>query len=73
MICHICGGKLEKIITDLPFKLKNDSIIIVKELPILQCQNCNQYLLEDPVMEKVELILNNIDKTVELEIISYAV
>jgi YgiT-type zinc finger domain-containing protein len=73
MICHICGGKLEKIITDLPFKVKNDSIIIVKELPVLQCQNCNEYLLEDPVMEKVELILNNIDKTVELEIISYTV
>lgn len=73
MICSNCGGELEKIITDLPFKVRDDSIVIIKKLPILQCQNCNEYLIEDHVMEKVDRIMDKIDKTAELEILSYAV
>lgn len=72
MICHNCGKKLEKIITDLPFKIKQNSIVIIKDLPVFQCQNCNEYLIEDPVMKRVDLILNKTDKTAELEILSYA-
>jgi len=73
MNCHNCGGKLEKVITDLPFKIGDNSIIIIKKLPVLQCQNCNEYLIEDSVMEKVDDILNKVDRTAELEILSYAV
>ena len=73
MICHNCGGKLERVITNLPFKVEHNSIIIIKELPVLQCQNCNEYLIEDAVMEKVDALLNKIDKTAELEILAYAV
>lgn len=72
MICHNCGGKLEKVVTDLPFKVKDNSIVIIKKLPISQCQNCNEYLIEDSVMEKIDYILDKIDKTAELEILSYA-
>ena len=73
MICHICGGKLDSLTTDLPFKIRNKSIIIIKNLPVLQCQNCSEYVIEDPVMARVDEILNNINKTTELEILSYAV
>lgn len=72
MMCAACGGELENIVTDLPFKIENGSIVIIKQLPVLQCKNCNEYLLEDSVMEKVDLILNKIDKTAELEILNYA-
>lgn len=72
MNCHNCGGRIEKLITDLPFKIKNDSIIIIKKLPVLQCQNCNEYLIEDPIMETVDAILSKVDRTAELEILSYA-
>jgi YgiT-type zinc finger domain-containing protein len=72
MICHSCGGGLEKIITNLPFKIRYDSIIIIKELPLLQCRNCNEYLIEDSVMEKVDWVLDRVDRTAELEILSYA-
>ena len=72
MICHSCGGGLEKIITNLPFKVNYDSIIIIKELPVLQCRNCNEYLIEDSVMEKVDWVLAKVDRTAELEILSYA-
>lgn len=73
MICHNCGTKLEKLTTNLPFKVNQDCIVIVKDLPVLQCLNCSQYLIEDVVMEKVDSILNKIDKTAELEVLSYAV
>jgi YgiT-type zinc finger domain-containing protein len=73
MICHNCGGKLEKLVTNLPFKISHDSIVIIKGLPVLQCRNCSEYLIEDMVMEKVDSILSKIDKTTELEVLSYAV
>ncbi|HLB73980.1 MAG TPA: YgiT-type zinc finger protein [Sedimentisphaerales bacterium] len=73
MICHNCGGKLEKLVTNLPFKISYDSIVIIKGLPVLQCRNCSEYLIEDGVMEKVDSILSKIDKTAELEVLSYAV
>ncbi len=73
MICHNCGAKLEKLITSLPFKVNRDCIVIIKDLPVLQCRNCSEYLLEDTVMEKVDSILSNIDKTAELEVLTYAV
>ncbi len=73
MNCHNCGGNFERVITNLPFKISQSSIIIIKRLPILQCQNCNEYMIEDAVMENVDCVLSNIDSTAELEILNYAV
>jgi len=73
MICRSCGDELEKVTTDLPFKVTNNSIVIIKNLPVLQCKNCNEYIIEDPIMEKVNHILEKIDKTVEVEILNFAV
>ncbi|MFQ5672155.1 MAG: type II toxin-antitoxin system MqsA family antitoxin [Nitrospinales bacterium] len=72
MSCHNCGGNLEETVTDLPFKTGPSSIVIIKKLPVAQCQNCGEYLLEDPVMKKVDAILGGIDHDVELEILTYA-
>jgi len=72
MICHNCGAKLDKLITNLPFKISDTSIVIIKELPVLQCANCSEYFIEDEVMEKVDAILGSIEKTAELEVLSYA-
>jgi len=73
MNCHNCGAKLEKLITNLPFKVNRNCIVIIKDLPVLQCQNCNEYVIEDTVKEKVDSILNKIDTTAELEVLTYAV
>ncbi len=73
MICHNCGGTLEELITNLPFKVSYDCIVIIKGLPVLQCQNCNEYVIKDAVMEKLDVILDNIDTSAELEVLSYAV
>lgn len=63
---------LETVVTDLPFKISQQSIVIIKRLPVLQCQNCNEYLIENPVMEKIDSILTRVDTSVEVEILSYA-
>lgn len=72
MICHTCSGDMEERITDLPFKVSNSTIVIVKELPVIQCPTCGQYILPDPVMARVEEILESVDQATELEIVRYA-
>lgn len=71
MKCYNCGENLEKIFSDMPFKVSNESVVIIKRLPVLQCPNCHEYLLEDPVMQRVEEKLSNVSTTAELEILKY--
>ena len=72
MKCHVCGSKLQTIITDLPFKVDEALIVILKEVPALQCESCSEYLLEDNVLRRVDEILEKVDTAAELEIIRYA-
>ena len=72
MKCYVCGSKLRPLITDLPFKVSEATIVILKGLPVLQCDNCSEYLLDDLVMGRVEEILRKADAAAELEIIRYA-
>jgi YgiT-type zinc finger domain-containing protein len=65
-------SEIKKTITNLPFKLKQGSIIIIKHLPVLQCENCSDYLIEDAVMDKVDKLLTRVDTAVEVEILNYA-
>jgi len=72
MKCTVCGAELRPIRTDLPFKVSDSAIVIVKGLPVLQCAKCPEYLLEDPVLRRVDQLLGRIDGETELEIIRYA-
>jgi hypothetical protein len=63
---------MKPIKTDLPFKISQASIAIVRGLPVFQCECCTEYLLEDSVTERVKEILTNVDATAEPEIIKYA-
>ena len=56
MKCHVCGSKMKPVVTDLPFKVNNNTIVVIKNLPVLQCEGCTEYLLDDPVMQRVEEI-----------------
>ena len=70
--CHVCGGRLEPTISDLPFCLGPTSIVVIKKLPVLECSNCTEFSIEDPVMEKVENLLEKTGEAAELEVIAYA-
>ena len=72
MKCHVCSGEMRAIVTDLPFKLSHKTIVILKELPVFQCESCNEFLIEDPVMDRVDAILGKVDKEAEVEILRYA-
>ena len=58
--------------SDLPFKTTEQTIVILKSLPVLQCENCAQYLLEGAVLGRADEILAAVDGAAELEIIRYA-
>jgi YgiT-type zinc finger domain-containing protein len=72
MKCTVCGSELKATKTDLPFKVRETTIVILKDLPVLQCKNCTEYLLRDGVMEKVDEMLASVASGAELEIIRYA-
>jgi YgiT-type zinc finger domain-containing protein len=63
---------MESQISDMPFKLSPKTIVILKDLPVLQCNNCGEYAIEDPIMEKVEALLSRVDQAAELEIVQFA-
>ncbi len=72
MKCQVCGSEMRQVTTDLPFKVGAKTIVILKELPVLQCESCAEYLIEDQIMERVDTILSKSDKAAELEIVKYA-
>ena len=72
MRCEVCGAELAAITTDLPFKVREPGIVILKGLPVLQCASCPQYLLEDAVLARVDQILRRVDGGTELEVMRYA-
>jgi YgiT-type zinc finger domain-containing protein len=72
MKCRVCGGNLRPTRTDLPFKISERTIIIVKELPVLQCDRCSEYSMDDATFARVEQMLSRSDKAAELEIVRFA-
>ena len=72
MRCHVCGAVMKPLVTSLPFKVSETTIVILRDLPVLQCGQCREYLLEDAVMSRVEEILDHVDVAAELEIVRYA-
>jgi len=72
MRCHVCGGPLERTVTDLPFKLGPHRTVVVRDLPALACGQCGEHVLEDEVMARVEALLEGLADGAELEVIRYA-
>ena len=57
MRCRLCGGLLESRLTDLPFKIGDSSIVILRSLPVLQCRQCGDTELEQATMSRVDQLL----------------
>lgn len=72
MKCTVCGARMNPITTDLPFKLSEEHIVILKQLPVLQCAACREYLIENAVMARIDTMLARTDSTAELEVLRYA-
>ena len=72
MKCRVCGSRLQPTTTDLPFKVTERTIVVLKQLPVLQCERCSEYSMEDVVFARVEALLANVNTSAELEIIPFA-
>ena len=72
MKCHSCGGQMHETRSDMPFKLAPTRIVIIKDLPVLQCGECGEHAFSDPVMAKIEEALAKVDASAELEIVKFA-
>ena len=72
MKCAVCGAELRAATTDLPFKVSDTTIVILKGLPVLQCARCPEYLIQDEVLRRVDEVLARVEGGTELEIIRYA-
>lgn len=72
MKCHVCGGQMQEMHSDMPFKLDRTRIVIIKELPVLQCGECGEHAFTDTVMAKIDSALEKVDSEAELEIVRYA-
>ena len=72
MRCRVCGGQQTERVTDLPFKVSETSIVIVKALPVFQCLQCGDIELEDRIMARVDQVLAGVDSSAELEVVRFA-
>ena len=67
----ICSATLRPTTSDLPFKVREHTIVILKNLPVLECTNCMQYLIADREFSRVEQMLTQVNGAAELEILRY--
>ena len=72
MKCRVFGAQLRNITTDLPLKVSGHTIVVVKKLPVMQCDGCIEYLIEDRVMAKLDELLFRVDRSMELEVVPFA-
>ena len=72
MRCHVCGGHMKDVCADMPFKLDDTRIVIIKRLPVLQCGECAEHAFTDGVMARIEQALAGVDSHAELEILTFA-
>jgi YgiT-type zinc finger domain-containing protein len=72
MKCTVCGAEMRPTRSDLPFKTTDRTIVILRGLPVLQCENCAHYLIEDAVLARVDRVLATSNGPAELQIIAYA-
>ena len=45
MNCQVCGGLMQAKFTDIPFKLDQHNIRIIKDLPVQECGQCGETLI----------------------------
>ena len=72
MKCLVCGASLRSVTTDLPLKVSDHTIVVVKKVPVLQCDGCIEYLIADSVMARIDELLGRVDRSTELEVVPFA-
>jgi len=72
MICFFCKGEMESGITNHVVNISN-GVIVIKNVPCTECQQCGQSFYDDDVMMRLEVIVNEMRKSAtEVAVISYS-
>ena len=71
MRCTSCGAAMNQAHTDLPFKVARHAVIVVRGVPVFECQSCPEYLIADSAMERIEDVLAARSPATELEVVSF--
>ncbi len=58
--------------TDLPFKVGDRAIVIIRSVPVLECRSCTVYLVPDDAMERIESMLERAAEDAELAVVRFA-
>lgn len=72
MKCTRCGAAMEARKTDLPFKVSDTIIIVIRAVPVIECRSCTEYLIRDNDMQRIEEILRRTTSEAELAVIQFA-
>lgn len=72
MRCTTCGSDLAATMTDLPFRVTETAIIIVKGLPVMACELCPGYLIEDEPLSHLDQIMAGVGSSTELAVINFS-
>lgn len=71
-MCFFCKGDLKQSNTIYTVNI-NDCIIIIKNVPCMECQQCGEKYFDDDVMAKLESIINQVKNVLsEVTIIDYS-
>lgn len=71
MICPLCKGEMKPSTTIHTVQLKN-CIVVIKNVPCLKCDQCGEVVLSSDTVEKIEHILQTVEKTVaEITVVNY--
>ncbi len=59
--------------SDMHFKANQHKVVTFKDLPVIQCTGCGEFMLTDQVMADVEALLAKSMPETELDVLRYAV
>ena len=63
MTCLLCKGEMKPSTTIHTVQLKN-CVVVIKNVPCLKCEQCGEVVLSADTVEKIEHILQTVEKAV---------
>jgi len=63
---------MKRVVTDLPFRVNRSVMIILRDLPLMQCIECGAYAFEERIMERVHEIVQRLKSPSHLDAVLYA-
>ena len=71
MTCPLCKGDMKPEMSIHTVQLKNGTVVI-KNVPCLKCEQCGEVVLSADTVEKIEHILQTVEKAVaEITVVNF--